>query len=125
MNLACCFVHSIFRKLKSYVIYRFAATIQIVVVLTILIFVANCSIDSLFIILLALFNDLRFETPTATVIALDFESCLSVCLSVCSMLPVAYDRQQASAGPEHPGGAPYIHVAAVHTYMAWLATHIP
>lgn len=43
-------------------IYRFAATIQIVVVLTILIFVANCSIDSLFIILLALFNDLRFET---------------------------------------------------------------
>mmetsp|Transcript_4268 Transcript_4268/g.6401 ORF Transcript_4268/g.6401 Transcript_4268/m.6401 type:complete len:933 (-) Transcript_4268:1467-4265(-) len=67
----------IFRKLKSYVIYRFAATIQIVLVLTILIYVANCPINSLFIILLALFNDL-------------------------SMLPVAYDRQVASAAPEHP-----------------------
>lgn len=67
----------IFRKLKAYVIYRFAATIQIVIVLTILIYVANCPINSLFIILLALFNDL-------------------------SMLPVAYDRQQASAAPEHP-----------------------
>ena len=54
-------LHSIFRKLKSYVIYRFAATIQIVVVLTILIYVANCSINSLYIILLALFNDLRCD----------------------------------------------------------------
>lgn len=67
----------IFRKLKSYVVYRFSATIQIVVVLTILIYVADCSINSLFIILLALFNDL-------------------------SMLPVAYDSQVASAMPEKP-----------------------
>lgn len=67
----------IFRKLKSYVIYRFAATVQIVSVLTLLIYISNCPINSLFIILLALFNDL-------------------------SMLPIAYDAQQASAVPENP-----------------------
>jgi H+-transporting ATPase len=67
----------IFRKLKSYVTYRFGATVQIVVVLTLFIFVSNCSIDSLFVIILALFNDL-------------------------TMLPIAYDNQQASSTPENP-----------------------
>jgi hypothetical protein len=67
----------IFRKLKSYVIYRFAATIQFVVVLTLLIYISDCPINSLYIILLALFNDL-------------------------TMLPIAYDRQQASAQPDYP-----------------------
>lgn len=67
----------IFRKLKAYVTYRFAATMQIVTVLSMLIYISNCAIDPLFIILLALFNDL-------------------------TMLPIAYDRQQASAIPENP-----------------------
>jgi H+-transporting ATPase len=67
----------IFRKLKSYVTYRFGATIQIVAVLTILILASNCSINSLFVIILALFNDI-------------------------TMLPIAYDNQQASAKPENP-----------------------
>jgi len=67
----------IFRKLKAYVTYRFAASIQIVVVLTLLIFISNCPITALFIILLALFNDL-------------------------TMLPIAYDFQQASTKPENP-----------------------
>jgi len=67
----------IFRKLKSYVTYRFAASIQIVTVLTVLIFASKCSIDSLYIILLALFNDL-------------------------TMLPIAYDFQLASRNPETP-----------------------
>lgn len=67
----------IFRKLKSYVTYRFAATIQIVIVLTLLIYISNCPINSLYIILLALFNDL-------------------------TMLPIAYDNQQASVVPEQP-----------------------
>jgi H+-transporting ATPase len=67
----------IFRKLKSYVTYRFAATIQIVIVLTLLIFISNCSINATYVIILALFNDL-------------------------TMLPIAYDRQQASAMPENP-----------------------
>ena len=67
----------IFRKLKSYATYRFAATIQIVTVLTLLIYIADCSIDSLYIVLLALFNDI-------------------------TMLPIAYDLQVASKNPEHP-----------------------
>ena len=44
---------------------------QIVVVLTLLIYISNCPIDSLMIVLLALFNDL-------------------------TMLPIAYDRQQVN-----------------------------
>jgi len=67
----------IFRKLKAYVTYRFAATIQFVCVLTLLIYISNCSINATYIIILALFNDL-------------------------TMLPIAYDRQQASAFPENP-----------------------
>lgn len=67
----------IFRKLKAYVTYRFAASIQIVIVLTLLIFISNCAINPLFIILLALFNDL-------------------------TMLPIAYDQQQAGSLPENP-----------------------
>ena len=65
----------IFRKLKAYVTYRFAATIQIVMVLSLLIFVSDCPVNSLYVILLALFNDL-------------------------TMLPIAYDGQQASKYPE-------------------------
>ena len=67
----------IFRKLKAYVTYRFAATIQIVCVLSLLIYISNCAIDSLYVILLALFNDI-------------------------TMLPIAYDRQLASKTPETP-----------------------
>ena len=58
-------------------IYRFAATIQIVIVLSFLIYVSNCPINSLYVILLALFNDI-------------------------TMLPIAYDVQQASKVPETP-----------------------
>ena len=67
----------IFRKLKSYVVYRFAASIQIVAVLTVLVFASNCAIDPTYIILLALFNDL-------------------------TMLPISYDNQCASSRPENP-----------------------
>jgi len=67
----------IFRKLKAYVTYRFAATIQIVIVLTLLIFISDCPINPTFVIILALFNDL-------------------------TMLPIAYDNQQASSLPEDP-----------------------
>jgi H+-transporting ATPase len=67
----------IFRKLKAYVTYRFAATIQIVMVLSTLIFASNCVINPTFVILLALFNDL-------------------------TMLPIAYDQQLAGSLPENP-----------------------
>lgn len=65
----------IFRKLRSYVMYRIASTIHIVLSLSLIVFISNCEIYSIFIVLLALFNDL-------------------------TMLPIAYDRQQASAQPE-------------------------
>lgn len=67
----------IFKKLKAYVTYRFAASIQIVTVLAVLVLMSDCSIKPLFIILLALFNDI-------------------------TMLPIAYDYQQASKNPENP-----------------------
>lgn len=57
--------------------YRIAASVQIVVVLTLLIYISNCPITSIYIVLLALFNDL-------------------------TMLPIAYDAQNASAAPENP-----------------------
>ena len=78
----------IFRKLKAYVTYRFAATIQIVIVLTLLIYISNCPINSLYIILLALLNDL-------------------------TMLPIAYDNQQASVRPEAPDVAQMIQLSAM------------
>jgi H+-transporting ATPase len=65
----------IFRKLKSYVVYRFAASIQIVTVLSMLVFASNCAVDPTYIIMLALLNDL-------------------------TMLPIAYDVQCASKIPE-------------------------
>lgn len=67
----------IFRKLKSYAVYRVAATIQIVLVLTLLIYISNCTIQSIYIVLLALFNDV-------------------------TLLPIAYDFQVASKAPESP-----------------------
>lgn len=84
----------IFRKLKAYVIYRFAATVQIVVVLTLLIYISNCAINSLYIVLFALLNDV-------------------------TLLPIAYDRQGVSATPESPAVKPIL-VTAV--FMGALQT---
>jgi H+-transporting ATPase len=78
----------IFRKLKSYVLYRFAATIQIVVVLTLLIYISNCAIESLYIVLFALLNDV-------------------------TLLPIAYDHQGVSASPEYPAVKPILIMCTV------------
>lgn len=78
----------IFRKLKSYVVYRFAATIQIVVVLTLLIYISDCPIESLYIVLFALLNDI-------------------------TLLPIAYDRQGVSATPEYPTVFPILVLCCV------------
>lgn len=67
----------IFRKLKAYITYRFAASIQIVLVLSILIFASDCPINPTYVIALALMNDL-------------------------TMLPIAYDNQMAGSLPEVP-----------------------
>merc|ERR1712166_252759 len=55
----------IFRRLKSYIIYRVAATLQIVIVYGVLVLVSNCTITSVFIVMLALVNDLTM-TPIST-----------------------------------------------------------
>merc|ERR1719263_1638506 len=49
---------TIFARLRAYVLYRMAATIQIVVVLSIMIYGYDVVMDPLYVILLALFNDI-------------------------------------------------------------------
>merc|ERR1719331_1753028 len=67
----------IFKRLKSYVIYRICVTVQVVAFLCIVSFVYNEAFEALYIILLALFHDLTIVT-------------------------IAYDHQQPSAKPETP-----------------------
>lgn len=67
----------IFARLRSYVLYRIAATIQIVLVLSVLIYAYNDTMPAIYVILLALVNDV-------------------------TMLPVASDNASPSALPEIP-----------------------
>jgi H+-transporting ATPase len=67
----------IFRRLKSYVVYRLSATIQIVIVLGTITLERGCSMNPTYVILLAIFNDV-------------------------TMLPLADDEQKASKMPERP-----------------------
>lgn len=67
----------IFARIKSYVIYRVASSIILVLTLSIIIFATGCAVDSLMIIILALLNDI-------------------------SMIPVAYDKAKATTKPQLP-----------------------
>jgi len=67
----------IFARIKSYVIYRVAASIVLVVTLSMFVFTNNCSVPSLWVIILALLNDI-------------------------SMIPVAYDHAKATTKPQLP-----------------------
>jgi len=67
----------IFARIKSYVVYRVAASIIMALTLSIIIFVTGCAVDSLLVIILALLNDL-------------------------SMIPVAYDKASATTKPQLP-----------------------
>mmetsp|Transcript_67513 Transcript_67513/g.75633 ORF Transcript_67513/g.75633 Transcript_67513/m.75633 type:complete len:970 (+) Transcript_67513:119-3028(+) len=68
----------IFARIKSYVVYRMAASSILVLVLSIICFAGQgCSVPSILIIILALLNDI-------------------------SMLPVAYDNADATAKPQLP-----------------------
>ena len=67
----------IFARLKAYVVYRVAASIIVVLTLSIIIFATGCTVDSLLIIILALLNDI-------------------------SMLPIAYDNASATSKPQLP-----------------------
>jgi len=67
----------IFKRLKSYVIYRICITVQVVLFLVGITFIYSEDFKALFIILLALFHDLQIVT-------------------------IAYDNQVASKTPETP-----------------------
>merc|ERR1719158_1941161 len=67
----------IFKRLKSYVIYRICITVQVVFFLAALAFFYNLRFRALYIILLALFHDLQIVT-------------------------IAYDNQEAGKKPETP-----------------------
>jgi H+-transporting ATPase len=78
---------TIFARLRAYVLYRMAATIQIVVVLSVLIYGYNIVMKPLYVILLALLNDI-------------------------SMIPIAQDNASPSSSPEIPS-MPQILLASV------------
>lgn len=67
----------IFARIKAYVVYRIAASIILVLTLSSIIFASGCAVNSLFVIILALLNDI-------------------------SMIPVAYDNAEATAKPQLP-----------------------
>ena len=67
----------IFARIKAYVVYRVAASIILVLTLSIIIFSTGCAVDGLLIIILALLNDI-------------------------SMIPVAYDNAKATTKPQMP-----------------------
>lgn len=67
----------IFARIKSYVVYRVAASIIMVLTLSIIIFTHGCAVNSLLVIILALLNDI-------------------------SMIPVAYDIAKATTKPQLP-----------------------
>merc|ERR1711988_2082404 len=77
----------IFARLRAYVVYRMAATIQIVIVLSILIYGYDVVMNPLYVILLALLNDV-------------------------SMIPIAQDNAAPSSSPEIPS-MPQILLASV------------
>jgi len=67
----------IFARIKAYVVYRIAASLILVVNLSLIVYSHGCSVEPLFIIILALLNDI-------------------------SMIPVAYDDADATAKPQLP-----------------------
>jgi len=79
----------IFARLRAYVIYRMAATIQIVLVLSIMIYGYNVVMNPLYVILLALFNDI-------------------------SMLPIADDTASPSSRPEIPSLPEILTASAIY-----------
>lgn len=87
----------IFARIKSYVVYRIAASIILVLTLSTIIFASGCAVDSLLVIILALLNDI-------------------------SMIPVAYDNADATAKPQLPNAnklvAMSLFYGVIHTGIA-------
>jgi len=91
----------IFARVKAYVVYRIAASLLMVMVFSIIVYGSGCTVCSLFIILLALINDV-------------------------SMIPVSYDRADATVKPQVPLAKPlvilslYFALAQTAFSMVWL-----
>eukprot|EP00579_Thalassiosira_antarctica_P028710 CAMPEP_0202013878 /NCGR_PEP_ID=MMETSP0905-20130828/27516_1 /ASSEMBLY_ACC=CAM_ASM_000554 /TAXON_ID=420261 /ORGANISM="Thalassiosira antarctica, Strain CCMP982" /LENGTH=961 /DNA_ID=CAMNT_0048573587 /DNA_START=185 /DNA_END=3070 /DNA_ORIENTATION=+ len=79
----------IFARIKSYVVYRVAASLILVLTLSIIIFVKGCAVNSLFVIILALLNDV-------------------------SMIPVAYDNASATTRPQLPKARTLVYQSAFY-----------
>lgn len=82
----------IFARIKSYVVYRVAASLVMVLTLSIIIFVSGCAVDSLLVIILALLNDI-------------------------SMIPVAYDNAKATTKPQLPKAKKLVMLALFYGMM--------
>jgi len=82
----------IFARIKSYVVYRVAASLALVTTLAMVLFVTGCACDSLLIIMLALINDV-------------------------SMIPVAYDNASATTKPQLPHAKKLVLMSIYYGFM--------
>lgn len=87
----------IFARLRSYVLYRVAATIQIVLVLSILIYAYDDTLPPIYVILLALLNDV-------------------------TMLPVAGDNAAPSSIPEIPSMPAILLASCIYGFLGTAQT---
>lgn len=89
---AIAYSRKIFARLRAYVLYRMAATIQIVLVLSIMIYAYDVVMNPFYVILLALLNDI-------------------------SMIPISSDNAVAAARPEIPSMPQILLAAAIYGAM--------
>eukprot|EP00980_Cylindrotheca_fusiformis_P020176 scaffold7250_cov131-Cylindrotheca_fusiformis.AAC.5 len=91
----------IFVRIKSYVVYRVAASIILVLTLSIVLFATGCAVDSLLVIILALLNDVSMIPGTTA-----FSNRLDIDFDLLDLTfvfrAVAYDNAQATARPQLP-----------------------
>ncbi|KAJ1445566.1 hypothetical protein M885DRAFT_549535 [Pelagophyceae sp. CCMP2097] len=89
----------IFQRVYSYVLYRISATVQIVSLLSLLIFVSEQTIKPLYVILLALLNDV-------------------------TMITISYDNVVPSRSPEQPTIARLLRISCVFGALMTVASLI-
>eukprot|EP00934_Nitzschia_sp_Nitz4_P000544 Nitzschia sp. Nitz4//scaffold74_size92883//75836//78832//NITZ4_004832-RA/size92883-augustus-gene-0.8-mRNA-1//1//CDS//3329557622//544//frame0 len=82
----------IFARIKSYVIYRVAASLILSLTLSCIVFSSGCGVDSIMVIILALLNDI-------------------------SMIPVAYDRAKATTKPQMPRAGKLVVQAVFYGFL--------
>jgi H+-transporting ATPase len=82
----------IFARIKAYVVYRIAASLILVLTLSIILFASGCGVNSLLVIILALLNDI-------------------------SMIPVAYDNAKATKHPQLPDATKLAIMAGYYAFM--------